>query len=321
MSRPIDHRENTITAAIEASTLEPGSAPEDARRFGALDRAGGWGLALLVARSVFLEELPDGPTDRVSAEEFAELAGIGADRVVRHYLAWQEAAEAGVVPAAEELSREREIEFPPAEWWAGFFRLAVEAPEPEAAPVAVAEPEPVIEPEPVADEAPAPVEVPRQLVLDRVVHDPELRADLAREVAATPELRDAVIAEKARSSRVEFLQTIADSQTYRVSKTQEVPLPDDVRAVAAQQLAIAEAPDATPEMVNAAFKTVRGLLTETIEAEPAVHAQQQREKLRRAIKTTTARVEGLPAAGPVIDEELLAEIRLLVHKLSAVMGA
>lgn len=316
--------EDAITAAIEDTSS---TATEDARRFGELDRAGGWGLALLVARSVFLDEGDDADAvpGRVSVERFAEIAGIAADRVMGHYLGWQEAAEAGAVPPAEELRPGQSVEFPPAEWWAGFHRLAVDVPEQAGHQEGEIRREPVTEApvveepvhRPVAEEPPA----SGRDVLDRVTQDPELRADLAREVAATPELRTAVTAETARNNRVEFLQAIADSETWRVGKTHEVPLPAPVRAAAAEQLALADAPDATPEIVNAAFKTVRGLLNETIEADPAIHAHQQRQKLRRAIKTATARVESLPAAavGPVIDEELLAEIRLLVHKLSAVV--
>lgn len=84
----------------------------DAKEFGKYVRAGGWQLGLLVARNV--ERGPGGRGRRgtsiapailgkTSAQKFARMAGTSADRVLRYLDAWEAAAGAGLVPAANEL--------------------------------------------------------------------------------------------------------------------------------------------------------------------------------------------------------------------------
>lgn len=298
---PTRRPEHPITTAIDnpIPDRDADAAVDDAQLFGARDRAGGWGPALLVARSVHADDSLGG---RLTVERFAELSGVDAERVERHYRAWQEAADAGIVPASAALTRDEDPSLPPPEWWPGFFQVAEE---PAAAP------EPAVEAEPA--EPPA----VQQNVLEQLAQDPEL----VREVAATPELRDAINAEATRNNRVGFVQSIADNPTWQLAKKHEITIPAQVREAATEQFAIASAPDATTDDVNGAFKTVRGLLAETIEADPAIHAYQQREKLRRALKTATTRIERLPADAdrPIIDDELRGDIRNLLDKLSAIV--
>ena len=91
-------------AAIEA----------DAREFGLHDRQGPWRLGLLVARSVAPSKGQGSRTDtfsheKVSASEFAHLAGTSTKRVRNYFRAWEKAAKEGHVPHAAELSPGQEM--------------------------------------------------------------------------------------------------------------------------------------------------------------------------------------------------------------------
>jgi len=91
---------------------------QDAREFGEHVRAGGWRLALLVARNVERGTAGRPPRNRpekaenakVSASEFARMAGLsGHDRVLNYLAAWERAALIGQVPDASELHPGSEV--------------------------------------------------------------------------------------------------------------------------------------------------------------------------------------------------------------------
>jgi hypothetical protein len=104
-----------INAAIEA----------DAREFGLHDRQGPWRLGLLVARNVekgkqhgvnyaYRDEDVSCETssylpEKVSAGEFAMLAGTSKKRVLNYLKAWDKAADEGWVPHSSELSPAQEV--------------------------------------------------------------------------------------------------------------------------------------------------------------------------------------------------------------------
>ena len=90
---------------------------QDAREFGAHVKAGGWRLALLVARNV--EKGAGNPTrtrrnrgasGKVSQSEFGRVAETSQDRVGRYLVAWEKAAKAKVVPAAATLNPGDEVD-------------------------------------------------------------------------------------------------------------------------------------------------------------------------------------------------------------------
>ena len=89
----------------------------DARDFGAYARTGGWTFALKVARSVRPGGQSADETPKVSAREFAELAGCSPERVMRYYKAWDRAADDGLVPHFEILVPGQDIDLPDAEVW------------------------------------------------------------------------------------------------------------------------------------------------------------------------------------------------------------
>lgn len=92
---------------------------QDAAEFGVHIKAGGWRLGLLVARNVQPgtgEGRP--PRNRetltvvkVSAAEFARLAGTSVPRTLRYFDAWERAADVGLVPHAATLAPGDDVEW------------------------------------------------------------------------------------------------------------------------------------------------------------------------------------------------------------------
>lgn len=94
----------------------PSRVALDADEFGAHVKAGGWRLGLLVARNVTPAKpgKPDALVTRVtnrkvSAQEFGRRSGTSAPRVLRYLTAWDNAADAGIVPASADLSPGQDI--------------------------------------------------------------------------------------------------------------------------------------------------------------------------------------------------------------------
>lgn len=86
---------------------------QDAREFGLHMKQGGWRLGLLVARNVVVAPgrvAPETLAPKVNATEFARRAGTSNDRVIRHYAAWERAANAGLVPHAADLAPGGEVD-------------------------------------------------------------------------------------------------------------------------------------------------------------------------------------------------------------------
>lgn len=87
----------------------------DAREFGLHDRQGQWRLGLLVARNVQVGKghggrYAEADPDKISAGEFAHLAGTTKKRVMKYYRAWLEAAKQGYVPHPLDLEVGQELE-------------------------------------------------------------------------------------------------------------------------------------------------------------------------------------------------------------------
>jgi len=94
----------------------------DAKEFGLHDRQGPWRLGLLVARNVRPKKGHGGDRKsdqrfvrndedpKVSASEFAHIAGTTTKRVMKYYRAWLAAAKAGYVPHPTDLEPGEELE-------------------------------------------------------------------------------------------------------------------------------------------------------------------------------------------------------------------
>lgn len=119
----------------------------DASEFGNHVRQGGWRLGLLVARNVekgigasagsnqyAVRSVPTGTDQKVSAREFAELSGVGKNRVLRYLEAWNLAAEQGIVPKSWSLTPGEDIDLDvdqlPA--WSQFYEAKNTSPQPPA---------------------------------------------------------------------------------------------------------------------------------------------------------------------------------------------
>jgi hypothetical protein len=107
----------------------------DAHEFGTHLRQGGWRLGLLVARNVERGRAGRPPENRgnhpdsgkVSAAEFARMAGLSDHKIVLRYLdAWDRYASEGKVKDSVSLSPEDELELDGQEL--GRFRLSVARP-------------------------------------------------------------------------------------------------------------------------------------------------------------------------------------------------
>lgn len=92
----------------QAATTTNFNIELDAKEFGEHVKNGDWKLGLLVARSV--EEGTGGPrtakdlaVSKISLRRFAELAGISDPTVKKYLVAWDRAADAGLVPHSSSL--------------------------------------------------------------------------------------------------------------------------------------------------------------------------------------------------------------------------
>ena len=115
------------------ATLTTGITADDAREFGSHINHGNWRDGLLVARNVTPGEgvgrpvAGGGPdpslvgTRKVSARVFATASGTTHKRVLRHFKAWQSAADAGLVPDPQELDPGDEVELPDKKLWSAHY--------------------------------------------------------------------------------------------------------------------------------------------------------------------------------------------------------
>lgn len=129
-----------------ARKREPSQLERDATEFGVAVRCGGWRLGLLVARNVepgqagrpTEESATSSQLTKVSMNRFAEMAGVSRKQVQDHYKAWELAAQAGLVPKADQIVfgddevavdiDSIEVEDNPRTEWSHFYGLAKNPP-------------------------------------------------------------------------------------------------------------------------------------------------------------------------------------------------
>ncbi|CAM5284416.1 hypothetical protein SAURM35S_05912 [Streptomyces aurantiogriseus] len=225
-----------MTLAIDPSetSADPSPAPlsdlvaRDAREFGVYARTGGWAFGLMVARSVRPGGQSADETPKVSAKEFAELAGCSPERVMRYYKAWDRAADDGLVPHFEELAPGQQVELPDADVWLTYYvsrssatsergTAITEAAEAEGIrptkALEVAENPTALRAAILAD--PSTARAARAALLDRIKEDPELQTELARDVVRTDDLKKAVASESRSADRIGYVRQIAESGQIR----------------------------------------------------------------------------------------------------------
>ncbi|MFI1729024.1 hypothetical protein ACH40E_07260 [Streptomyces acidicola] len=281
----------------------------DAREFGVYARTGGWTFALKVARSVRPGGQVAGETPKVSAKEFAELAGCSPERVMRYYKAWDMAADDGLVPQFEALSPGGDIELPEADVWLSYYSSRNSATSVRGTAITAAAEAEGIRPTKALEVAenptalraailadPSTAQAARAALLDRLREDPTLQAELARDVVRTEELKKAVATENRAADRIGYVRQIVDSGQVKTPAGQTIDAPADLRAEAERHLSLLDELDEdedTGEWVTEAYDNVKSLVVQTVEADPELRVQERRTKFYSSLQRATKVFEEL----------------------------
>ncbi|WP_030676160.1 hypothetical protein [Streptomyces cellulosae] len=281
----------------------------DAREFGVYARTGGWAFALMVARSVRPGGQSADETPKVSAKEFAELAGCSPERVMRYYKAWDRAADDGLVPHFEALAPGQEVELPDADVWLSYYVSRSSAGSERGTAIAEAAEAEGIRPTKALEVAenptalraailadPSTARAARQALLDRVREDPELQAELARDVVRTDDLKKAVASESRSADRIGYVRQIAESGQIKTPAGQTVDAPVDIRQEAERHLSLLdelEEDEDTGEWATEAYDTMKSLVVEAVEADPELRVQERRTKFYTSLQKATKVFEEL----------------------------
>ncbi|MEV0209038.1 hypothetical protein AB0H97_27975 [Streptomyces sp. NPDC050788] len=302
-----------MTVAIVPS--EPSPTPlsdhiaRDAREFGVYARTGGWAFGLMVARSVRPGGQGAEETPKVSAKEFAELAGCSPDRVMRYYKAWDRAADDGMVPHFEALTPGQEVELPDADVWLSYYVSRNSATSERGTAISEAAEAEGIRPTKALEVAenptalraailadPSTARAARRALLDRVREDPELQAELARDVVRTDDLKKAVATESRSADRIGYVRQIAESGQVKTPAGQTVDAPVDLRQEAERHLSLLDELDEDEnagEWAAEAYDTMKSLVAEAVEADPELRVQERRTKFYSSIQRATKAFEEL----------------------------
>ncbi|ANS62708.1 hypothetical protein SLINC_0484 [Streptomyces lincolnensis] len=302
-----------MTLAIAPSETSPAPLSDlvarDAREFGAYARTGGWAFGLMVARSVRPGGQSAEETPKVSAKEFAELAGCSPERVMRYYKAWDRAADDGLVPQFEALAPGEEVELPDADVWLGYYVSRSSAASERGTAIAEAAEAEGIRPTKALEVAenptalraailadPSTARAARQALLDRVREDPELQAELARDVVRTDDLKKAVATESRSADRIGYVRQIAESGQIKTPAGQMLDAPVDIRQEAERHLSLLdelEEDEDTGEWASEAYDTMKSLVVEAVEADPGLRVQERRTKFYSSLQRATKVFEEL----------------------------
>lgn len=281
----------------------------DAQEFGAYARTGGWAFGLKVARSVRPGGESAGETPKVSAKEFAGLADCSPERVMRYYKAWDKAADDGVVPHFEALAPGQEVELPGYDLWLTYYSsrssagsergtAITEAAEAEGIrptkALEVAENPTALRAAIMAD--PSTARAARHALLDRIKEDPDLQAELARDIVRTDDLKKAVATESRSADRVGYVRQIAESGQVKTPAGQTIDAPVDLRQEAERHLSLLDELDEdedTGEWASEAYDTLKSLVVEAVEADPELRVQERRTKFYSSLSKATKAFEEL----------------------------
>lgn len=311
----------------------------DAREFGAYARTGGWTFALMVARSVRPGGQAADETPKVSAKEFAELAGCSAERVLRYYKAWDRATDDGLVPHFEALRPGQDVELPDADVWPAYYVSRSSAASERGTAIAevaaaegirptkaleVAENPTALRAAILAD--PSTARAAQQALLDRVREDPELQAALARDVVRTDDLKKAVVSESRSADRIGYVRQIAESGQIRTPAGQTVEAPVEVRREAERHLSLIDELDDgedSAEWASEAYDTMKGLVAETVEADPDLRVTERRQKFYSSLTKATRVFEELTFddAEDFYEDDMLLRLEELQQAIGSCLAA
>ncbi|MER5198391.1 hypothetical protein ACWD3J_12605 [Streptomyces sp. NPDC002755] len=281
----------------------------DAREFGVYARTGGWAFGLMVARSVRPGGQSVDETPKVSAKEFAGLAGCSPDRVMRYYKAWDRAADDGLVPHFEELAPGQEVELPDAEVWLTYYVSRSSAGSERGTAIAEAAEAEGIRPTKALEVAenptalraailadPSTARAARAALLDRIKEDPDLQIELARDVVRTDDLKKAVATESRSADRIGYVRQIAESGQIKTPAGQTLDAPAELRQEAERHLSLLDElndDEDAGEWASDAYDTMKSLVVETVEADPELRVQERRTKFYSGLQRATKVFEEL----------------------------
>ncbi|WP_329267339.1 hypothetical protein [Streptomyces sp. NBC_01451] len=307
-SEPSAEPDGSVDAALDAAEVSP-LVTRDAQEFGAYARTGGWAFGLKVARSVRPGGQPAGETPKVSAKEFAALADCSPERVMRYYKAWDKAADDGVVPHFEALAPGAEVELPGADLWLTYYSSRSSAGSERGAAITEAAEAEGIRPTKALEVAenptalraaimadPSTARAARHALLDRIKEDPDLQAELARDIVRTDDLKKAVASESRSADRVGYVRQIAESGQVRTPAGQTIEAPVDLRQEAERHLSLLDELDEdedTGEWASEAYDTLKNLVVEAVEADPELRVQERRTKFYSSLTKATKAFEEL----------------------------
>ncbi|MDX6363235.1 MAG: hypothetical protein QOC85_2245 [Streptomyces sp.] len=297
------------TGTVETAGGVDELVSRDAREFGTYARTGGWAFALKVARSVRPGGQPAGETPKISAKDFAELAGCSAERVMRYYKAWDKAADDGVVPHFEVLAPGQDIELPDSDAWLSYYTSRSSAASERGTAIAAAAEAEGIRPTKALEVAenptalraailadPSTAQTARAALLDRLREDPALQTELARDIVRTDDLKKAVATETQAAGRIGYVRQIVENGQVRTPAGQTIDAPAALRAEAERHLSLLDELDDDEEAgqwVTDAYDTVKGLVAETVEADPELRVQERRTKFYSSLQKATKVFEEL----------------------------
>jgi hypothetical protein len=263
----------------------------------------------MVARSVRPGGQGADETPKVSAKEFAELAGCSPERVMRYYKAWDRAADDGLVPHFEVLTPGQEVELPDADVWLSYYVSRSGATSERGTAIAEAAEAEGIRPTKALEVAenptalraailadPSTARAARRALLDRVGEDPELQAELARDIVRTDDLKKAVASESKAADRIGYVRQIAESGQIRTPAGQTVDAPADLRQEAERHLSLIDELDEDEdagEWASEAYDTLKTLVAETVEADPELRVRERRTRFYSSVQKATRAFEEL----------------------------
>ncbi|WP_373467026.1 hypothetical protein [Streptomyces umbrinus] len=282
---------------------------QDARDFGAYVRAGGWAFALKVARSVRPGGEAAGETPKISAKEFAELAGCSPERVMRYYKAWDKAADDGLVPYFEALAPGQDVELPDSDVWHSYYISRSSAASDRGTAIAAAAEAEGIRPTKALEVAenptalraailadPSTAKAARAALLDRLKEDPSLQTELARDIARTDDLKKAVATETQAASRIGYVRQIVENGQVKTPAGQTIDASAELRAEAERHLSLIDElgeDEDTGEWATDAYDTVKDLVAQTVQANPELRLQERRTKFYSSLQKATKVFEEL----------------------------
>lgn len=293
----------------------------------------------MVARSVRPGGQGADETPKVSAKEFAELAGCSADRVMRYYKAWDRAADDGLVPQFEALAPGQEVELPDADVWLSYYVSRNSATSERGTAISEAAEAEGIRPTKALEVAenptalraailadPSTARAARQALLDRVREDPELQAELARDVVRTDDLKKAVATESRSADRIGYVRQIAESGQIKTPAGQTVDAPVDLRQEAERHLSLIdelEEDEDTGEWATDAYDTMKSLVVEAVEADPELRVQERRTKFYNSLQRATKVFEELTFddVQEFIEDDMVQQLEELQQAISTCISA